>query len=321
MKNKTKISLIIGLSLLIIGGIIFTGVMYMISFDFSRLSTTKYEVNTYDISEKFDDMVFNTNTSDITFALSTDDKTKIVCEEECNEKHNVTVLNNTLKIEVEKNKKWYEYIGINFKTPKITVYLSGSEFGNLTIKEDTGDIKIPADFHFSDIDIYLSTGDVENYASASGVIKIRTTTGYIKAENITVNSVSFTASTGKIIANNVESETDVNLKISTGKAKLSNISCKNLSSTGDTGDISLENVVAKEKVSIIRSTGDVKLAKCDGAEIFNEPNTGDVSGTLLSEKIFITKTDTGKVEVPQTITGGKCEITTDTGDIKITLEK
>ena len=49
-------------------------------------------------------------------------------------------------------------------------------------------------------------------------------------------------------------------------------------------------------------------------------STGDVNGTLLSEKIFITDTSTGRVSVPKTTSGGKCEITTSTGDINIGIK-
>ena len=48
-------------------------------------------------------------------------------------------------------------------------------------------------------------------------------------------------------------------------------------------------------------------------------HTGDVSGNLLSDKVFITETDTGRIDVPKTTTGGKCEIKTDTGDIRISI--
>jgi len=41
---------------------------------------------------------------------------------------------------------------------------------------------------------------------------------------------------------------------------------------------------------------------------------------LLTDKVFITKTDTGSINVPDSITGGRCEIKTDTGDIKITVK-
>ena len=42
-------------------------------------------------------------------------------------------------------------------------------------------------------------------------------------------------------------------------------------------------------------------------------------GTLLSAKIFVHRTSTGDIKLPETTTGGKCKISTDTGDIKISI--
>ena len=87
----------------------------------------------------------------------------------------------------------------------------------------------------------------------------------------------------------------------------------------DTGDISLENVVTEGMLSVLCDTGDVRLTRCDGGEISIKTDTGDVSGSLLSEKVFSVHSDTGRVNVPKSVAGGPCEITTDTGDIKITI--
>ena len=95
--------------------------------------------------------------------------------------------------------------------------------------------------------------------------------------------------------------------------------CNNLTAFSDTGDISLDKVVAKEKFSLKVDTGDIKFSKADAGEILAETDTGNISGTLLTDKIFIARTDTGKVDVPETESGGKCKVTTDTGDIKITI--
>ena len=56
-------------------------------------------------------------------------------------------------------------------------------------------------------------------------------------------------------------------------------------------------------------------------ELFVKTDTGDISGSLLSDKIFLTETDTGSIKVPQSVNGGKCELTTDTGDIRITVSE
>ena len=82
----------------------------------------------------------------------------------------------------------------------------------------------------------------------------------------------------------------------------------------------LKNTVASDSFSISRSTGDVILDHCDAGQITVKTSTGDVSGTLLTEKIFIARSSTGSIHVPDTAAGEKCQITTSTGDINIRLK-
>ena len=102
---------------------------------------------------------------------------------------------------------------------------------------------------------------------------------------------------------------------------LRNVTCENLTSNGNTGDLDLMNVIANGKFSLERSTGDIKFDKCDASEIFIKTDTGDLTGSLLSEKVFIVSTDTGNIDVPKTVSGGRCEITTDTGDVKLSVKQ
>lgn len=281
MTKTTKRWLIIATFLLLIGCIIFGGVMTVYKWDFSKLSTNKYETNKYDIADNFKNISVNVKTADIVFVASEKAKTEVVCYEQDNANHEVSVDNDTLTIKLVDERKWYEYIGINFRTPKITVYLPQGEYGNLTVSASTGDI------------------DIKNLSAEN--INLTVTTGEIEAKSITCNG-------------------DFKTTVSTGEVELKDVSCKNLSSNGNTGDITLKDVIAEEKFAIERSTGDVKFERCDANEIFVKTDTGDVKGSLLSDKVFITQTDTGNIDVPKTITGGRCEITTDTGDIKITVD-
>ncbi len=319
MSKITKIWLIIAASLVLVGGIIFGGVMSMLKWDFTKLSTVKYETNDYEITENFKSISIITNTADIVFLPSENSKTSVSCYEQRNAKHFVAVNDGVLVIEVVDTRKWYEHIGINFGTPKITVYIPQGEYGALFVKSSTGNVEIPKEFKFENIDISESTGNVTNYASASENIIIKTSTGNIRVENVSANTLNLSVSTGGVTVSNVTCEGDVKIKVSTGKANLTNIKCKNVMSNGNTGAMSLKNVIAAEKFSIERSTGDVKFDGCDAAEIFVETGTGDVRGSLLTDKVFITQTDTGSVDVPKTATGGRCEVTTDTGDISIKI--
>ena len=319
MRTRTKVWLIIATSFVLIGCILFAGVMTMLKWDFMKLATVDCETNTYEISEAFDSISINTDTADITFALSNDVRCKVECREEENATHSVAVKGSTLTLELIDERTVYNFIGVNFDTPKITVYLPKTEYTSLLIKESTGDIEIPKDFNFKDVDVSLSTGDVTFNASASELIKIKTSTGNICAENVYAGSLDLTVSTGKVAVSNVICEEDITVGVSTGKTYLSDIQCKNLISSGSTGDLLLNDVIATEKFSIERSAGDVKFDSSDATEIFVKTDTGDVTGSLLTDKVFIVQTDTGNVDVPKTVNGGKCEINTDTGDIRITV--
>lgn len=321
MRTRTKVWLIIAASFVLVGGIIFGGVMSMLEWDFTKLSTVKYETNNYEITENFNNISIITETSDVVFVPSENQKASVVCHEQKNMKHSVIVQNGKIVIEVVDTRKWYEYIGINFSTPKITVYIPQGEYGKLSIKSSTGDVKIPKEFKFENIDISESTGNVTNYASASENIIIKTSTGNIRVENVSANTLDLSVSTGGVTVSNVSCEGDVKIDVSTGKTNLTNIECKNIVSSGNTGAISLKNVIATEKFFIERSTGDVRFEGSDATEISVKTDTGDVTGTLLSEKVFITETSTGRINVPKTTSGGKCEITTATGDINISTKQ
>lgn len=320
MKLKTKISLIIAGGLIVLASIIFVVGMSILKWDFTKLSSTEYETNEYEITDDFNNILIKTDTSDIVFLPGDSEKVKVVLYEQKNLNHNVGADGGALKIELNDTRKWYEHITLfSFGSPKITVYLPKKSYDALNITSNTGDINIPKDFSFSSIDISISTGDVTACASSLGATKIKTSTGGVNIDGISTESLDITVTTGKIKASNVKCEGDVSIKVSTGKSNLENVQCKNLFSKGSTGDITLKNVIAQGSFSIERSTGDVTLDLSDASEITIKTDTGDVTGTLLTEKIFIPSSDTGNIKLPGTTSGGKCKVTTDTGDIKISI--
>lgn len=320
MRKKTKIWLIIAVSLVIIGGIVLGVIMNILHWDFSKLSTVKYKTNDYRFSENFENISITTDTADIVFLPSDNTSTFVTCYEAENMTHTVTIQDGTLKIEFNDTRKWFAFIGFSFSKPKITVSMPQGEYTDLAIKSSTGDVQIPNNFTFATMDMQGSTGNVINHASVSGSVQIKRSTGDIQVENITASSLDLSVSTGKITVSNTKISDNINLRVSTGKTDLTNVQCNKLTATGNTGDIALTSVIATENFTIRRTTGDITFNRCDAGEISVITDTGKVCGSLLSDKIFITETDTGRVNVPKTTSGGKCEITTDTGDIKITIE-
>ena len=320
MRTATKIWLVVGVSLILLGAIIFATVMAILKWDFMKFGTEKIQTSSHEIAEDFNNISIHAKEADIAFLISEDESCKVVCYEKENAKHTVSVTDGTLNVHMADTRKWYNYIGVfSLGNPMITVYLPRAEYETLEIIGSTGDVGIPKEFAFESADISVSTGNISCHASASGDIKIKTSTGNICIESISAGSLDLSVSTGKVTLSNARCEGDVKISVSTGKANLSDVACQSLTSNGNTGDISLNNVIAAQKLSIERSTGDVFLESCDAAEIFIETDTGDVDGSLLSDKVFITETDTGRVDVPDSITGGSCRITTDTGNISMNI--
>ena len=302
MSKTTKIWLIIATALVALGAVIFVGVMAQYDWDFTKLSTVTYVTNTYEVSDEFDKISINVDTTEIEFAPTENETCSIVSFEAEQVKHSATVQNGTLIISTVDTRKWYDHICISLGSPKMTVYLPQNEYASLIIETDTGDINIPKDFAFDKIEIDGDTSDVSCFAPVANVLDIELSTGDIIIDSITADQIKLTATTGEIAVNSVTAKNNIDIET-------------------DTGTITLKNVLATGTISIKSDTGDVRFEGSDAIEISVKTDTGDVTGTLLSEKVFITETSTGSINVPKTTSGGKCEITTSTGDINISIKK
>ena len=321
MSKTMKIWFIIAAFLVVFGFIIFVVVMAVFDFydlGFTKLNTMKYGTNTYEVNEAFDKISINVDTTQIEFVPSDDESCTIVCFETEKMKHSATVQNKTLIIDMIDTRKWYDYIGISIGSPKMTVYLPQNEYVSLFVDTHTGDIVIPKDFTFETLKINGSTADVECLASVLNGIEIKLSTGNTKIDGVSASEIHLVSTTGKININSVSSKGNIEIETSTGAVHLTDVVCTDFSAKSNTGV--LKNVVASNCFFIENKIGDVRFENSDAAQISVKTSTGDVTGTLLSEKVFIAETSTGSIRVPKTITGGKCEITTSTGDIKIDIK-
>lgn len=316
--NKTmKMWFIAAAVLVVVGLILFVSVMVVYNFDFTKLSTMKYETNTYEVNGAFDKISIDVDVTQIEFVPSDDEKCRIVCFETEKMKHSAVVQDKTLIIDIVDTRKWYNYIGISIGSPKMTIYLPQNEYKSLFIDTHTGDIAIPKDITFETLKINGDMADVECLASVLDDMEIQLSTGNVKVDGVSAGEIHLVSITGKIKINSVSSKGTIEIETNTGTVNLTDVTCADFTAESDTGTIFLKNVVASNRFFIESDIGDVRFEDSDAKQISVKTSTGDVIGTLLSEKVFITETSTGNIRVPKTITGGKCEITTSTGDIKI----
>ena len=325
------ILLVAGIALCLLGAT-------MDGFRGEELVKSKLTDKTIEIHEDFSNIQIDTDTTDVVFSLSEDGSCRILCRETAQQFHTAEVKEGMLSLKQQDARKWYHHIGFHFETPSVEIQLSKAAFEDLTINGSTGDVKIPGDLSFVNAQIHASTGMVDVYAQVEKNLTVAVNTGNVFVFGIRCENMDLKASTGTIrvrdinCANlttktstgdqrweNVQATGAVSVTCSTGDLYMTHVNCQNLSAESDTGKKTLEYVVANGDVWLEASTGDIHLVNFDGGTIKITTDTGDVTGTILSEKIFFTETDTGRVEVPCCTSGGSCEITTDTGDIILQL--
>lgn len=318
MRASTKIWLLTAAALVLIGLLCMGYVLLQNHGGNSPFGTVSLITDTVKIEEDFRSMDIRSDTEEIRLVPTEDGTCSVRFYLPQDIQHTAVVEDETLVIKIEDKREWLDQIGsVSFDTPGITVYLPKTDYADLRIEESTGDIEIPKDFSFENVDITASTGSVVTSASVSGTMRIALSTGDIHLEDLSAGQLELSVSTGAVQLRSVSCLGSLGIGVSTGKTTLTDVDCGSLRSTGSTGALNLTNVLAVDAVRIERSTGDVQFAACDAKELYVKTDTGDVTGSLLSSKVFLTKSDTGKIEVPQSVTGGRCEITTDTGDIRL----
>ena len=315
MKTSKKSALLIASIAIIAGAAICVVALVTVGFDFVKLGTDKYVGGNIPITEDFTEISVDTDVDVLVFAISPDKSCSISLSEREGERHEAMVKNGQLIIKKSGIRSIFNF-GINTDKSSMTLFLPRGEYAALSIKADSCDISIPKDFSIEQVRIQGDTGDIDFYAAVRTSAEIATTTGNITAGDFIADDIIFTTDTGRIRVLRAIIGKTVSIESDTGNVMLEDIKCPEISVETDTGDAEFVSTVASDKFLIETDTGDVTFKESDANEVFIQTDTGDVSGSFLTDKVFIIETDTGNVSVPKTVTGGRCEIETNTGDIK-----
>ena len=317
MVNKKR--LVFAALLIALCAIVFTLSACSVGTGISGIFTPSYTKEEFVITEDFDSVVIDVTTADINLVASEDDSCRLVVYSQEKVKFGTTVSDGKLTVTHSDERAWYERIAFITESPELTLYLPKAQYDTLVIDATTGDVSVPAGFTFGTVEISLTTGDIDLLSSVIGLAKVKATSGDIELEDMSAASIDITLTTGDVKLESIACGGNISVNISTGETYLANVTCHNLTSDGTSGSMSLVNVIASGKITAERTTGDIIFERSDAAELEASTSTGDVTGTLLTHKIFITNATTGKIDVPETIEGGVCKISTTTGDIIIDI--
>ncbi len=320
MNGKKKTIVALSLGAVVLGGLICLGAMASADFDFTALGTVQTSDTVLTVEEPFDHVIVTSGTSDIRILPAEDGAAKVVSRTMERMPVTAEVQSGTLRITERDERRWYEHIGIFFGETYIEVYLPEEDYGTIALQTDTGDVSVPSGSAVVQLNIQTDTGDVTVGAlAASEKVVITTDTGDILLEGVTVPQMSHETGTGDITVKDGTVSRSLRLEGDTGRIAVSGVSCGSLYAEGDTGDIRLENTLVSGKLELENNTGDVIIAASDADSVTIETDTGGVKAEFLTPKMVFAKSDTGRVKVPSTRSGGMCEIKSNTGNIDVTI--
>ena len=321
MKPAKKAAIIVAVSFVVIGLLLSFGALVAMDFDFTKMNTMTLQSKVYSIEESFTDIFIEDAESDVRLIPTQDGSCTVICQESDKISHSVTVKNGKLTVERTDLRKWYERIGIYWGEMEVLIYLPKTEYDRLSVSNVSGTVEVPKEFSFVQAEIDNTSGDVRFLASVQNKLSVKTVSGDIRIADTACQNVSAESTSGEILLSNLTTAAEtLRLKTVSGDIRIAEITCQNVSAESTSGEILLSNTTASETFWLKTVSGNVGLRNCDAGDLWIKTTSGEVSGTLLTEKVFLTDTSSGEVSVPKTASGGKCEIKTTSGDIDIKIK-
>ncbi len=274
MKKRTVIALIVAVALILAGAVMLALNASLAEKDGWMEPLTQRQIS---VTEDFDAVVMETgdcHVNVVSFEGAAEPYAVLLEKEKIS--HSVQVQDGVLKIEMEDNRKWTDYIGISWKSMEMTVYLPEKQYESLKITVTTGDIKISEVLSAKEMILRADTGAIYCDGTVDALLNCETDTGDIQLKNI--------------------GATEIYLKTDTGEVEGQNINCGLLVCETDTGDAVFEKLTAAEYLQVFTNTGNVKIQDSDAGKINIETDTGNISvPASWKEKDHRIESDTGKI--------------------------
>lgn len=322
MKKSKRTALITAAAMIFAGIGIAVGAMAAMDFDFSNLTAGSFGTKTFAVDEAFYNISVNGEECDVQFYPS-ESGAEVICRANESEAYTAKVKDDTLYIERREDCERYWYIGIYRNKAEISVCLPENDYQSLAVNTQGGDIAVPEAFRFESVSLKSNSGEIEMSASSGGDLTVMSESGDIHIVGTDSQLLSAQSSSGEVTLEKVSAEEYIQVKTKSGDIELSDARSKAFEIAAGSGDISFWQVIAEDNIHAESGSGDIRLKNSDAKELWIKSHSGDVSGTLLTDKVFLTDTASGSVSVPKSASGGKCEIITKSGDIdfKIGEEK
>ncbi len=254
--------------------------------------------DTHTVTESFSDIRIKASAGEVRILPSLDGTCRVDVAGIEKNFFSVAVVDGVLTVTEEDTRKWYEYIGIYTAEVEACVYLPDFAYTSLTADVNSGDVEV-GQVCVESVKIDGSSGEIEISGWSGTSLEASTSSGEIELTNVQGDRVAVDSNGGDI---DVENTTAGSFVAGSGSGK-----------------ISLENVLTEGETRIESNSGSVRLTACDGASYTIKTSSGSVKGSVRTAKIFIPKSNSGRIDVPKSTTGGVFDVQTSSGNISIKI--
>lgn len=233
----------------------------------------------------------------------------------------------TLKIIEKDNRKWYQIFDINFgiQDMPLIVEIPEDRWEEININTSSGDILID-EINCQELKTETSSGEIKaNNLTAKKEASFDTSSGDIDLSEILSESISIDTSSGETHISDISNSSNINIESSSGDISIKNsVLANQLAINTSSGETELSNISANN-MNIESSSGDIEFSRADASDYKVDTSSGDVFGTIKGDNntvSFITETSSGDVSIPNPSKGEKAfSASTLSGDIEIEFSK
>ena len=318
MRAAKRKAIVIAAVCMVAGLLISFMALAAMDFQFFEMGTMASVTNAYEVANVFTNIQVRGAECDVRLLPSEDGTCRVLCHETDRITHTVTVENGTLMIERTDNRKWYEHIGLTWSywgPIEVIICLPEGAYGDLYVRTASGTVEIPGDFAFAQAEVDGISGDVSLMAAVEGELRLKTVSGDIQVSGSSPETLTVKSTSGKITADSVAVGTAFACETVSGSQNISRLTCQNATVYSTSGSVAASDLIASESIHMEAVSGSLKLLRSDAKTLWIKTVSGDVTGTLCTEKVFVTHTTSGNVSVPDTAAGGTCEVRTVSGSI------
>ena len=283
-------------------------------------SNKNYRSIAHDRNKNFNDVIIHVDHADVVIARAEDDRCKVLVCENKEAPNVVTRTSEALSVVTKDDRGLVKRIFSSKKADKITILLPQSSYRSLYVNIKSGSLAVSGGLSFENLEAAIMSGNLNLNAEVTNAANVDIMKGNLQTYKTTIGELTSAISSGEIILDTTRVAGNIETSIARGNLIAREVVCGSISSDVANGKNDLTGLVAEESMSLSIATGKIILDGCDAKEIHADVAVGDISGSLLSDKIFTAKAGVGKVNVPTTADGGRCNAKVSVGSIDLKIK-